>query len=112
MRVVTAVVSPSEVPTELRMPPAVAEWLAEQGPPPIGASKFEHPPRPARPGCHDLEAWRQLMRLPEGWPHAKTQLAELSDGLEYDEYGVIVLPEKKNSAFRRHAARHTTAATA
>lgn len=103
----TAVVSPSEATQELRVPPAVAEHRAEQGLPSIGASKFEHHQRPPRPGCHRLEEWRDLMRMPEGWPHAKPQLAELSDGLEYDEYGVIVMPEKKDSAFRRHAARHT-----
>ncbi len=50
------------------------------------------------------------MRLPKNWPHhVKTQLPELSAGLEYDEYGVIVMPESKNSAFRRHAARHSAA---
>jgi len=48
------------------------------------------------------------MRLPEGWPHVKTQLAELAnDGLEYDEFGVIVVRPSGNSVFRRHAARHT-----
>ncbi|SRR6266498_869886 len=97
----------AEEPTlELRVPRAVTEWRAEQGFLPLAAER-----RPPRPGCHDLEAWRDLMRLPEGWPHAKTHLAELSAGLEYDEYGVIVLPENTGSAFRRHAARHTTRRT-
>jgi hypothetical protein len=96
----TATVSASEVTQELRVPRAVAEWLVEQ-------HEAVQDQRPPSPGCHDLEAWRRLMRLPEGWPHVKTQLAELSDGLEYDEYGVIVMPEKRDSAFRFHAARHT-----
>jgi hypothetical protein len=63
-------------------------------------------------GRHDLDTARAQARLPENWPHhVKTQLAELTnDGLEYDEYGVIVLRPSGNSAFRRHAARHSAVA--
>jgi len=95
-----SIATDSEVTQELRVPPAAAEWLVEQ-------RESVQDQRPPRPGCHDLEAWRRLMRLPEGWSHVKTQLAELSDGLEYDEFGVIVLRPATGSAFRRHAARHT-----
>lgn len=102
----TAVVSPSEVTTELRMPPAVAEWLAEQGLPPIDASKFER-------GRHRLDRAHDSGRLPNGWPWDKTELTELgSDDLYYDAYAVIRPKLPEDSAFRRHAARHTKAATA
>jgi hypothetical protein len=47
------------------------------------------------------------MRMPENFPFEPTIVHELNDGLEYDEYGVIVLRPAGNSAFRRHAARHT-----
>jgi hypothetical protein len=97
-----------EQPTqELRVPPAAAEWRVERGLPPIGGSKFERRPRPPRPGCHRLKEWRALMRMPENFPFKPTVVHELNEGLEYDEYGVIVLPENTDSAIWRHAARHT-----
>jgi hypothetical protein len=100
MTTITAADAPTQ---ELRVPPAVAEWPVEQH-----AAQAEGPPRPPSPGCHDLEACRRLMRLPKGWPHVKIVLAELTnDGLEYDEYGVIVVRPASGSSFRRHAARHT-----
>lgn len=87
---------------EIRVPPAVAERRTEQVQPPI-----EQDRRPPSPGSHDLEACR-AMRLPKNWPyHVKTQLPELSDGLEHDEYGVTVVSEDPDSAFRFHAARHS-----
>ena len=95
-----------EVTQELRVPPAVAEWRAEQGMPPLGETEPHAQERPPRPGCHNLEAWHRMMRLPAGWPFARYVLAELSDDrLDYDEFGVIrpVLASK----FRRHAARHS-----
>jgi len=106
---VTAVVSPSEVTQELRVPPAVDQWRAEQGLPPLDASKFEYRPRPPRPGCHRLEEWRNLMRMPNNYPFEPTIVHELHAGLEYDEYGVIVMPESTESSFWRHAARHSAA---
>ena len=105
----TAVVSPSETTMELRVPLAVDQWRAQQGLPPLDVSKFEYRPRPNRPGCHRLEEWRGLMRMPNNYPFEPTIVHELHADLEYDEYGVVVLPEKKNSAFRRHAARHSAA---
>jgi len=101
-----------EQPTqELRVPSAVGQWHVEQNLPPLEASKFEHRPRPPRPGCHRLEEWRDLMRMPENFPFEPTVVHELHVELEYDEYGVIVIPENTGSAFRRHAARHTTRRT-
>ena len=95
--------SAAELTAELRMPPAVAEWLAEQDPPPAQ--------RPTSPGCHRLGEWHDLVRLPPGWPlHEKVQLPELHDSLYYDEYRVV--RPVTNTGLRRHAARHTTAATA
>jgi len=87
-----------EVTQELRVPPAVAEWLAEQNTPPTQ--------RPTRPGCHRLGEWHELVRLPPGWPFVTPYLPALgTEDLYYDAFGVIrpVLASK----FRRHAARHS-----
>jgi hypothetical protein len=97
-----------EQPTqELRVPPAADEWRVEHGQPPIEQNRR---PRPPSPGCHRLKEWRALMRMPENFPFEPTIVHELNKGLEYDEYGVVVLPENTDSSFRRHAARHTAVA--
>jgi hypothetical protein len=104
MTTITAADAPTQ---ELRVPPAVEQWRAEQGLPPIDASKFEHRQRPSRPGCHRLGEWHDLARLPAGWPFViPGGDEELGDpGLYMDEFGVI--RPVTSSKFRRHAARHT-----
>ena len=90
-------VSATDMTAELRMPPAVAEWLVEQDQP---------RQRPTRPGCHRLGEWHDLTRLPPGWPFVKVQLPELGDDrLYHDAFGVI--RPVTNSGMRRHAARHS-----
>ena len=99
----TAVVSPSETTQELPVPPAVNQWRVEQGLPPIRASKFKR-------GRHRLDRAHDNGRLPDGWPWAKTDLAELgSDDLYYDAYAVIRPKLSEESAIRGHAARHSAA---
>ena len=90
-------ITDTEAPTqELRVPPAVAEWRAEQGMPPIQA------------GAHDLDAARARAGIPVGWPFVPMPpLPELECAdLFYDQFGVI-RPRKRSSGFRRHAARHS-----
>ncbi len=93
----TAVASPSEVTQELPVPPAVNEWRAEQGLPPIGT------------GAHDLDDRRAQAGIPAGWPfEPMPPLPELEcDQLFYDQFGVI--RPRARSGFRRHAARHSAA---
>jgi hypothetical protein len=95
MTTITAADAPAQ---DLRVPPAVAEWLAEQGLPPI---------RPR--GAHRLEQARVRIPLPANWPFEPvTALPELgTDALYHDEHGVIRPKLSKESAFRGHAARHT-----
>ena len=91
--------SAAELTAELRMPPAVVEWIAEQDAAPA-------PPRPTGPGCHRLGEWHDLTRLPPGWPFMLPELAALGDdGLYHDAFGVI--RPVTNSGVRRHAARHS-----
>jgi len=94
-------VSATDVTAELPVPPAVDQWRAERGLPPLDVSKF-------RRGRHRLDRAHDNGRLPDGWPWAKTELAELGNSdLYYDAYAVI--RAAVNSGFRGHAARHTAA---
>jgi hypothetical protein len=97
---VTAVVSPSEATQDLRVPPAVEQWRAEQGLPPIGT------------GAHDLDDRRARQPIPANWPwEPMPPLPELEcDGLFYDQFGVV-RPRLRSKFFRRHAARHSTVTT-
>ena len=90
-------ISASETTQELRVPPAVAEWRAEQGLPPIrprGARRLE---RARGRGFTALARLAEIRRD-----------VEVSDGLQVDDYGVI--RPVTNLAMRRHAARHASSA--